>query len=478
MTHSTLPDKKTKIVCTIGPASRAVEVLERLIAAGMNVARINFSHGDLDAHRQTIANIRAAAAKAGRRVAILGDLSGPKMRIGKLAAEPVQLQRDQAFVLQTDEIVGDEHRVSMSFPALPKVVHPGDRIFVNDGFIQLEVTGVRDREVACRVLVGGELRSHKGVNLPGIDLGISAFTDRDRQCLQFAAAEQLDAVSQSFVQDAYDIAAVRRAADELDYHPLIIAKIERARAVDNLSEILAAADGIMVARGDLGVEIPFERVAITQKRMIKQANLLGKPVIVATHMLESMIHNRRPTRAEASDVANAILDGTDCVMLSGETATGEYPEDAVAAMAAIARVTEQEREDHFLARLLQLEKIRGEIRREDLVSLTVYLDVETMKPGIVLIPSRSGATARRVSRFRLPIWVAAFSEDEAVCQRLMFSYGVFPVHTEDPSNWSHFAVDWVRQHAPEAEVVLLTREGDARRERDSTLIEIIDLRPS
>jgi len=476
MIHSTLPDKKTKIVCTIGPASRSVEVLERLIAAGMNVARVNFSHGDLDSHRQTIANIRAAAAKVGRRVAILGDLSGPKMRIGKLAAEPIELQRDQTFVLQTDEIVGNEHGVSMSFPKLPQVVRAGDRIFLNDGFIQLKVTEVRPREVVCQVLVGGELRSHKGVNLPGIDLGISAFTDRDRQCLEFAAAERLDAVSQSFVQDAYDIAAVRRAADALDYHPLMIAKIERARAVDNLSEILATADGIMVARGDLGVEIPFERVAITQKRIIHQANLLGKPVIVATHMLESMIHNRRPTRAEASDVANAILDGTDCVMLSGETATGEYPDDAVAAMAAIARVTEQEREDHFLARLLQLEKIRGEIRREDLVSLTVYLDVETMKPGVVLIPSRSGATARRVSRFRLPIWIAAFSEVEAVCQKLQFSYGVFPVHTDDPPNWSHFAVDWVQQHMPAAEVALLTREGDARRERDSTLIEIIDLR--
>ncbi len=206
MTCAPLPDKKTKIVCTIGPASQSVEVLERLIAAGMNVAPVNFSHGDLDRHRQTIANIRAAAAKVGRRVAILGDLSGPKMRIGKLAAEPVQLQRGQTFVLQTDEITGDEQRVSMSFAKLPQVVHAGDRIFVNDGFIQLEVTEVRPREVVCQVLVGGELRSHKGVNLPGIDLGIGAFTDRDRQCLEFAAAERLDAVSQSFVQDAYDIA--------------------------------------------------------------------------------------------------------------------------------------------------------------------------------------------------------------------------------------------------------------------------------
>lgn len=477
MIQTGLPDKKTKIICTIGPASQSAEMLERLMLAGMNVARVNFSHGELDGHRQTIANIRAAAAKTGQRVAILGDLSGPKMRIGKLAAEPVELQQGQTFVLQTDEIVGDASRVSMSFPDLPKVVHAGDRIFINDGFIQLEVTEVRPREVACQVLVGGELRSHKGVNFPGIDLGISAFTERDRQCLEFAAAQRLDAVSQSFVQDAYDIAAVRRAADALNYRPLIIAKIERARAVENLGEILATADGIMVARGDLGVEIPFERVAVTQKQLIRQANLLGKPVITATHMLESMIHNRRPTRAEASDVANAILDGTDCVMLSGETAMGQYPEDAVAAMTAIARVTEQEREDHFLGRLLQLEKLRGEIRREDLVSLTVYLDVETMKPGIVLIPSRSGATARRVSRFRLPIWVAAFSEDEATCQQLQFSYGVHPIHVDDPPNWSHFAVDWTRTHVPAAEVALLTREGDARRERDSTLIEIIDLRP-
>lgn len=477
MSDSGLPEKKTKIICTIGPASQSAEVLERLIGGGMDVARINFSHGDLDGHRQTIVSIREAAAKVGRRVAILGDLSGPKMRIGKLAVEPVELPRGQTIVLQTDEMVGDAHRVSMSFSDLPKVVRAGDRIFVNDGFIQLEVAEVREREVACRVLVGGELRSNKGVNLPGIDLGISAFTDRDRQCLEFAAAQGLDAVSQSFVQDAYDIAAVRRAADALNYQPLIIAKIERARAVENLGEILATSDGIMIARGDLGVEVPFERVAVMQKRIIHQANLLGKPVITATHMLESMIHNRRPTRAEASDVANAILDGTDCVMLSGETAIGQYPEDAVAAMAAIARVTEQEREDHFLARMLQLEKLRGEIRREDLISLMVYLDVETMQPGIVLIPSRTGSTARRVSRFRLPIWIAAFSEVESVCRKLQFSYGVHPVCTEDPPNWSRFAVDWVQQHLPAAEVALLTREGDARRERDSTLIEIIDLRP-
>ncbi|MDQ1300449.1 MAG: pyruvate kinase, partial [Chloroflexota bacterium] len=315
--------KKTKIVATIGPATEAQASLESLIANGMNVARINFSHGDLAGHRRAIANVRAAAAACGQRVAIMGDLPGPKMRIGKLEREPVLLERGQPFIIEVGDFVGDAGRVSLPFAGLPQAVKPGDAIYINDGYIQLEVREVVGRQVRCVALVGGELRSRKGVNFPGIDLGITAFTAQDREFLRFAAEQGLDAVSQSFVQDGADLEAVRGAAAELGYAPFIIAKIERARAVDNLEQILDHADGIMVARGDLGVEIPFERIAVVQKQIIQRASLKSRPVITATHMLESMITNRRPTRAEVTDVANAIIDGTDCVMLSGETSIGQ-----------------------------------------------------------------------------------------------------------------------------------------------------------
>ena len=246
-------------------------------------------------------------------------------------------------MLTTDEIDGDQRRVSVSFKRLPQAVKPGDALFLNDGIIQVEVVSVSGNDVVCKVVVGGELRSRKGLNLPGIDLGIGAFTERDHECLKFAAQAGIDAVSQSFVESGADIRTVRQAADALDYHPFIIAKIERSNALDHMDDILDAADGIMIARGDLGVEVPIERIAVIQKDLMRQANRRAKPVITATQMLESMTESRRPTRAEATDVANAILDGTDCVMLSGESAMGKYPVDAVAMLARIASIVEPHR---------------------------------------------------------------------------------------------------------------------------------------
>ncbi len=338
MTEHILPRKKTKIIGTIGPASSSKETLQSMMKAGMNIVRINFAHGDFDSHRSTVATVRAAAQACGCDVTIMGDLPGPKMRIGKLADESVDLVRGDKFNLFAKDVVGDKTKASINFPKLLEVVAPGDRIYINDGMVQLTVQEIDDECLHTQVRAGGELRSNKGVNFPGIDLGISAFTERDHMFLKFAAEEQLDAISQSFVQDARDIQAVRDAALALDFQPVIIAKLERASAVKNLEEVIKAADGIMVARGDLGVEVPIEEMAIIQKEMIFNANLAGKPVITATHMLESMTIHRRPTRAEASDVANAILDGTDCVMLSGETAIGKYPVESVAMMADIARI--------------------------------------------------------------------------------------------------------------------------------------------
>jgi pyruvate kinase len=470
-----LPVKKTKIVCTIGPASQSQETLERMINHGMSVARLNFSHGDFESHRQVIANIRAAAAAVGHRVAIMGDLPGPKLRIGDLAEEPVELQRGQTFILQTGEIIGDNRRAPLNYAGLVHAVKPGDSIFLADGFIQLEVVRVTGQEVHCRVLAGGELRSRKGVNIPAIDLGIGVFTDRDRECLVFAAEQGLDAISQSFVEGPDDIDAVREAAAAVNYAPFIIAKIERLRAVDNLDAILESADGIMVARGDLGVETPVERIAITQKHIIRQANLLGKPVITATHMLESMVDHNRPTRAEATDVANAILDGTDCIMLSEETAMGRYPGETVAMMARIAQVTEPYSNAHDVAGILDAARASEDISIEDLVSFTIFLSVDMLKPSAVMTPTLSGATARRVTRFRLPVWIVAVSPNDATCQNLQFSYGVYPVHEkEQPVSWKRYARDWFEEHGLTERLALLTRGTSTAHSGGTNQLEIVD----
>ena len=334
-----MPANPTQIVGTIGPASESPARLGQLVEAGLNLARLNFSHGDLDWHRTVIHKLREAARCAGRRVPILADLPGPKLRIGRVANEPIQLAAGDSFTLTTGELAGDQRRVSVNFPRLVNVVKPGDCVFLNDGNIQLEVRQV-GTDVACRVLVGGELRSHKGLNLPGVNLGISAFTAHDRDCLKFALENGVEAIGQSFIETAADVEAVRHAATDLGHHPFIIAKIERAGALTHLDEILQAADGIMVARGDLGVETPIEQMAVVQKRLISQANRAGKPVITATELLESMVDHPRPTRAEATDVANAILDGSDGLMLSEESATGKFPVEAVRMLVKIAAATE------------------------------------------------------------------------------------------------------------------------------------------
>ncbi|MCU0604768.1 MAG: pyruvate kinase [Desulfobacterales bacterium] len=471
------PTNKTKIVATIGPASDSPEVLEQLLLAGMNVVRLNFSHGDFSGHGGTIARVRAAAAAVGRRVAIMADLPGPKMRIGKFAEEPVQLVPGETFTLTTEDIPGSRQRVSVSFPQLPASVRPGDRLFLNDGYIELAVVQVDGPDVVCRVQVGGELRSRKGVNLPGIDLGISAFTDRDRECLAFALQHGVDAVSQSFVDRADDIEAVRAAAADLGYHPMVIAKIERSGALKRIDEIMGAADGIMVARGDLGVEIPIEEMAVTQKRLMRMANLKCKPVITATQMLESMISNRLPTRAEATDVANAILDGTDAVMLSGESAMGRYPVEAVAMLAKIAAATEGHRSSFVPALANDCTANDQDIRAEELIAASVEATIRRITPATVIVPTHSGGTARSIARFRLPVWITAVSSQEKTCQDLMFSYGVFPECEHDhPDRW----IDWCRRWREDKQLsgryIVLT-EGPSRKHPDrNNRMEIIDLK--
>jgi pyruvate kinase len=453
---SPLPDHKTKIVATIGPASESPAVLRQLIDAGMNVARLNFSHGEFDAHRRVIENVRAAEKAAGRRVTIMADLPGPKIRIGNLGVEKIELKAGDPFTLTTADIAGDARRVSVSFARLPQVVKPGYLISLNDGYLQLEVAAVRGAEVACVVKVGGVLRSRKGLNLPGIDLGIGAFTERDRECLAFALSQGVDAVSQSFVESAADLHAVRSAARSLGGEPFLIAKIERSRALERLDEILEASDGVMIARGDLGVEVPIERIALVQKDIARRANLRARPVITATQMLESMTTYRLPTRAEATDVANAILDGTDCVMLSGESAVGAYPVEAVAMLARIAATIEPARR-RVRQRYSDVD-IERHVRPEHLIAVSIEASLEYLRPAAVFVPSTTGASARRIASLHLPVPIVALGAHEKVCQDLQFSYGVIPFLAEATPS-PHYVRDWVRSHGLKGEFAVLTQRS-------------------
>jgi pyruvate kinase len=442
-----LPNNKTKIVATIGPASESADMLERLIRAGLNVTRLNFSHGDLAGHAERIKRIRSAAEAAGRRVAIMADLPGPKIRIGKIEPEPIQLHAGDNFILSTDVFSGNTERASVTLARLPRVVKPGDKLFLNDGLVQLTVQHVSGPEIHSKVAVGGELRSKKGLNLPGVALGISAFTDHDRACLEFALEHGVDAVSQSFVERREDMEAVRAAAEAVGRRPFLVAKIERLDAIRNFDEIVNASDGIMIARGDLGVEVPIEEMAILQKELIARAHIAGKPVITATNMLESMTATRLPTRAEATDVANAVLDGTDAVMLSGESAIGKYPVEAVEMLAKIAAYTESKRPPVRLAELRARLRHCPPSTAADAVSSIVETALDVVPCDAVFVPTETGTTARMVSRLRPSQWIFALSRDPAVCQGLTFCFGVEPVQlTEDPKNWRNFARTCLQEH--------------------------------
>jgi pyruvate kinase len=469
-----LRKNKTKIVATIGPASEAPEMLERLIRAGLNVARLNFSHGDFAGHAEHIRHIRSAAEAAGRRVAIMADLPGPKMRIGKIEPEPIQLHPGDNFVLTAEEITGCAERVSVSFKRLPNVVKPGNRLFLNDGQVQLTVEHVSGSEVHCQVSVGGELRSKKGLNLPGIALGISAFTAHDRVCLEFALQQGVDAVSQSFVETGGDMEAVRTAANAVGRRPFLVAKIERLGAIRHFDEILNATDGIMLARGDLGVEVPIEEMAILQKQLIARAGITGKPVITATQMLESMVASRLPTRAEATDVANAILDGTDAVMLSGESAIGKYPEEAVAMLANIAAYTESQRPQVRLAEMRSRLRHGPPNSAADAIASVVETALDVVPCAAAFVPTRTGTTARMISRLSPPLWIVGLSHDPAVCQGLSFSYGVEPVQLiEDPENWRDFARAWLEEHQIPGSIALLAAGPSPRHPEANYRLEFL-----
>ena len=468
-----LPSHKTRIVATIGPASESSTVLEQMIRAGMDVARLNFSHGDFAAHGRHIEAVRAAARAAGRPVAIMADLSGPKMRIGMLATEPLGVKPGDRLTLTTEDVVGTAERIAVSFAALPRVVRPGSLLSLNDGYVQLEVVDVAGDDVRCVVRVGGELRSKKGLNLPGIDLGIRAFTERDRECLAFALAHGVDAVSQSFVESAADVDDVRTAARALGHAPFVIAKIERSRALENLDAILDAADGVMIARGDLGVEVPIERIARVQKDVMRHANQRAKPVITATQMLESMTSFRLPTRAEATDVANAILDGTDAVMLSGESALGAFPVEAVAMLARIAAEIEPTRKQFAVAEMYAGTDRSDRLLPAQLALVSIEATVQYRRPAAVFARTRDGNSARRLAAFRLPVWTIAVSDDVRTTQQLLFSCGVHPVHLPAlPAPWHEWVRSWLRANDLVGDFAVLTQRTD---DEGNHRVDFIDL---
>jgi pyruvate kinase len=422
--------RRTKIVCTIGPASESVEMLKNLIENGMNVARLNFSHGTYDEHAARIRNIRQASEETGKSVAIMLDIKGPKIRTGMVRDGAVELQNGQSIVLTTEQIdLGDENRISISYEGLPEDVSPGSDLRIDDGLIGLVVEKVDGQDIHCRVTNGGTLKNRKGINAPGVKLRIESVTEKDIADIRFGIEQGVDLIAASFVRKASDVLDVRRILEEKGATQLIISKIETQEGLELIDEILEVTDGLMVARGDLGVEIPTEEVPLAQKMLISKCNKLGKPVITATQMLDSMERNPRPTRAEASDVANAIFDGTDAIMLSGETAAGKYPMEAVATMARIAERAEEALFGRLVsARSSAIESVAGSVT--DAMSHAVANVAKELKAHAIVTATSSGHTARMVSKHRPNAPIIATTDREDVSRRLLLSWGVYPVLTK------------------------------------------------
>ena len=418
--------RHSKIVCTIGPVTRTPRMIRKLVDAGMDVARLNFSHGNHEEHAQNITALREAAVLIKKPIAILADLQGPKIRTGALAGGgSVALRTGQKFVITTAKVLGDSTRVSTIFRPLPHEVKPGDRILLSDGLIELRVERVRGQEVHSHVVNGGILGEHKGINLPGVQLHVPALTEKDRLDLRFVLKEGVDYIAVSFVRRAEDVVLAKSLIRRAKKDTPVIAKLEKPEAIENLEEILRVSDGVMVARGDLGVEMNPERVPVVQKNIIARAREFRRPVITATQMLESMTENPRPTRAEASDVANAIFDGSDAVMLSAETATGRYPVEAVSMM---ARIIEQAEESiHEYPRPATQERLKVP---ETVAELVCHASRE-LHMKLIAVFTHSGFTARLVSRYRPLVPIVAFSPEAHTRRRMALLWGVTPRSISD-----------------------------------------------
>ncbi|MEU5739706.1 pyruvate kinase [Streptomyces tendae] len=414
--------RRAKIVCTLGPATDSYDQIKDLVDAGMDIARFNFSHGTHAEHEERYHRVRKASDETGRSVGALADLQGPKIRLGHFGEGPVLLERGDSFTITVEEgVEGDRHTCGTTYAGLAEDVTPGERVLVDDGKVCLEVTGVDGPRVRTRVIEGGMVSDHKGLNLPGVAVSVPALSKKDEDDLRWALRSGFDVVALSFVRSGRDVLDVHRIMDEEGRRLPVIAKVEKPQAVENIEDIVAAFDGIMVARGDLGVEMPLEQVPIVQKRAIKLAKRNAKPVIVATQMLDSMIDNARPTRAEASDVANAVIDGTDAVMLSGETSVGKHATDTVRTMARIVEAAEED----ILAKGLPPLTERNKPRTQGGAVARAAAEMGDFLGAKFLVAfTQSGDTVRRLSRYRSPIPLLAFTPEPATRSQLSLTWGV------------------------------------------------------
>ena len=421
-------NKKTKIVCTIGPASESIDTLKELIKSGLNVCRLNFSHGNYEEHGKRIDNIKAARNEMKLPIAILLDTKGPEIRTGKFSSPEVNLVEGQNFIITMEEVLGDETKCTVSYKELVNDVKPGNQILIDDGLVGLAVKEIKGQEILCIVQNAGTIKDNKGVNVPNVKINLPAITPKDKKDIEFGIEQGIDFIAASFVRKASDVLAIREILEENNATNIqIISKIENQEGVDNIDEILEVSDGLMVARGDLGVEIPTEDIPIVQKELIKKCNILGKPVITATQMLDSMIRNPRPTRAEVTDVANAIFDGTDAIMLSGETAAGKYPLESVKTMASIAIRAEQTLDYE------ELLKTKVKLRQLNITNAISHATCTTaidLKASAIITATASGYTARMVSSYRPSAPIIAATNSEMVMRQMGLVWGVYPLLAE------------------------------------------------
>jgi len=442
--------KKTKVVATIGPNSQNVDTLTRMGEAGMNVARLNFSHGDHAKHQANLEAVREAEANTGRPIAVLQDLSGPKIRIGEFYKERLNLKKGSEFTLTTKKITGDESRVFVNYKKLPQELQKGDVVMLDDGKKKLTVTDTTDTDVVTRVEIGGETKGERGVNLPGAALSVDALTSKDKKDLEFGIANDVDFVALSFVRSPKDIEKLRRILDKRGSHAKIIAKIETAQAVEQIDAIIEATDGIMVARGDLAIEVPAERVPELQKDIVRKCNNAGKPVITATQMLESMIHDPQPTRAEISDVANAIFDGSDAIMLSEETTLGEHPVEVVETMAKIAKEVEHTHKERYSI------NDRAQKSITDAVTTSVVHTAHDIDATLIVAVTQTGFTARMMSRYKpLPLIMSMTAQDKT-WRQLQLTFGAYPIKVDELASVDA-TMELVRE---EARAKKLAKKGD------------------
>ena len=450
--------KKTKIVCTLGPASENEETLRELIKNGLNVCRLNFSHGSHEEHKGRMDLVKKLREELNMPTAILLDTKGPEIRTGKFDVPEVFLEEGQTFTITMKDVMGDKERCTVSYKGLANDVKPGDTILIDDGLVGLTVKEVNNDNIVCEVQNSGIVKNHKGVNVPGVKVNLPAITEKDRSDIEFGIEQGIDFIAASFVRKVSDVLAIREILEENNAeHIKIISKIENQEGVENLDEIIEVSDGIMVARGDLGVEIPTEEIPVVQKLMIKKCNEAGKPVITATQMLDSMIRNPRPTRAEVTDVANAIYDGTDALMLSGETAAGKYPVEAVKTMATIAKRAEETMRN-------RRDKINKSKNVTDAISYATCTTAMDLEAKAILSSTASGHTARMVSKFRPDCPIVATTSNESVRRQLALTWGVLPLMREKSANIDQVIVNSIEaaktsNYVSKDDVVVITAGG-------------------